>query len=224
MVSDPAALRAVTEGPTGVAAGVRPAATVIEMSTVGPDAVARLASVLPPGARLLDAPVLGSRTQAEAGSLTILVGGPAPLVERWMPLLSALGSPIHVGGTGSGAAAKLVANAALLGVVALLGETLALARTLGLSRETAFDVLAATPLSDQAQRRRPALESGDYPPRFPLELARKDADLIAGAADGLTLLDAVRVRLADAEAAGRGGDDYTALLGWIESAASSDSK
>src|SRR5207247_9406807 len=46
MVADPAALRDVTEGGEGVAAGVREGATAIEMSTVAPDAVRRLASVL----------------------------------------------------------------------------------------------------------------------------------------------------------------------------------
>lgn len=87
MVSDPAALRAVTEGPSGVAAGVGASVTVIEMSTVGPAAVSRLMSLLPAGTALLDAPVLGSLAEAESGSLRIFVGGPASLVEQWTPLL-----------------------------------------------------------------------------------------------------------------------------------------
>ncbi|MGH3016194.1 MAG: NAD(P)-binding domain-containing protein, partial [Gaiellaceae bacterium] len=48
-LSDPAALETVSEGPSGIAAGAGASATVIEMSTVGPAAVARLASVLGPG-------------------------------------------------------------------------------------------------------------------------------------------------------------------------------
>jgi 3-hydroxyisobutyrate dehydrogenase-like beta-hydroxyacid dehydrogenase len=51
MVADPAALRAVTEGPGGVVAGASTSLTVVEMSTVGPAALARLASALPPGNR-----------------------------------------------------------------------------------------------------------------------------------------------------------------------------
>src|SRR5207248_5546794 len=147
MVADPAALRDVTEGPEGTAAGVGAEATAIEMSTVGPDAVRRLASILPAGTGLLDAPVLGSRGEAESGTLRIFVGGPAELAERWTPLLSTLGSPLHVGPLGSGAAAKLVANTTLVGTIGVLGEALALADGLGLSREKAFEVLAATPLA-----------------------------------------------------------------------------
>jgi 3-hydroxyisobutyrate dehydrogenase len=219
MVSGPAALRAVTEGPSGVAAGVDGSTTVIEMSTVGPAAVSRLASVLPPGTPVLDAPVLGSTGEAEAGSLRIFVGGPAPLVERWTPLLSALGSPVHVGPLGAGAAAKLVANTTLFGVLGVLGEALALAEALGLSRETAFQVLERTPVATQAERRRPALEAGEHPKRFALSLARKDADLVAAAAAAagaeLRLGAAARSWLAEATEAGWGERDYAAVLDWI---------
>jgi 3-hydroxyisobutyrate dehydrogenase/2-hydroxy-3-oxopropionate reductase len=207
MVSDPSALQAVTEGPEGVAAGVGGETTVIEMSTVGPAAVARLASTL--SAELLDAPVLGSLSEAESGSLSIFVGGEATSFERCRELLSVLGSPIHVGPSGSGAAAKLVANTTLFGVIGALGEALALAEGLGLSRESAFEVLATTPLAAQAERRRPALESRDFPPRFPLRLARKDADLIAETGMDLRLTNAARSWLAEA---GDGNRDYSAVL------------
>ncbi len=219
MVSDPEALRAVTEGPDGVAAGARNSVTVIEMSTVGPAAVSRLAAVLPAGTGLLDAPVLGSLAEAESGSLKIFVGGPVQIVDQWTPLLSALGTPMSVGPLGSGAAAKLVANLTLLGVLGLLGEAMALARGLGLSRDTAFDVLATTPLAAQAERRRPAIESGEYPARFSLSLAHKDANLIADAATAagidLRLSRAARDWLADAEQGAWGDRDYAAILAWI---------
>jgi 3-hydroxyisobutyrate dehydrogenase-like beta-hydroxyacid dehydrogenase len=219
MVSDPQALRAVTEGHEGVAAGISGQTTVIEMSTVGPAAVSRLASVLPKGVGLIDAPVLGSVTEAESGRLTIFMGGPSSLVERWTPLLSTLGSPIHVGSLGAGAAAKLTANTTLFGVISLLGEALALARGLGLSREAAFEVLSATPLAAQAERRRPAIETDDYPARFRLSLARKDIDLIieAAAATGVDvrLARAARTWLAEAEDAGWGDRDYSAVLAMI---------
>ena len=219
MVSDPAALRAVTEGRSGVAAGVGESATLIEMSTVGPVAVSRLASVLPPGTGLLDAPVLGSLAEAESGSLRIFVGGPASLVERWAPLLSVLGSPLRAGALGAGAAAKLVANTTLFGALGVLGEALALAEGLGLSRDAAYEVLAATPLAGQAERRRAQIETGEYPTRLSLSLARKDADLIAEAASAagvdLRLAAAARTWLAEAEDAGWGDRDYSAVLARI---------
>jgi 3-hydroxyisobutyrate dehydrogenase-like beta-hydroxyacid dehydrogenase len=219
MVADPAALRDVTEGEEGVAAGVGEGATVIEMSTVGPDAVHRLGSVLGERAGLLDAPVLGSRSEAEEGTLKVFVGGPDELVGRWTPLLSVLGSPLHVGPLGSGAAAKLVANTTLVGTIGVLGEALALAAGLGLSPEKAFEVLAATPLGPQAERRRESIESGEYPPRFALYLARKDAELVVAAAReagvDLRLTEAARSWLAEAEEEGLGDRDYSAVLARI---------
>jgi 3-hydroxyisobutyrate dehydrogenase/2-hydroxy-3-oxopropionate reductase len=216
MVADPQALRDVSEGPQGIAAGARGGTAVVQMSTVAPDDVRRLESVLPPDLDLIDAPVLGSLPEAEAGTLTIFAGGAAPVVERCTPLLGVLGSVVDVGPVGHGTAAKLVANSTLFGVLGVLGEALALAGGLGLTREAAFEVLAVTPLAAQAERRRPAVQSGDYPTRFALSLARKDTDLVleAAAAAGLELrlAAAARAWLADAERAGSGGRDYSAVL------------
>ena len=205
MVAGPPALGAVTEGPDGVAAGAG-GATVIEMSTVGPAAIQRLSSQV---SELLDAPVLGSLSEAEAGTLSIFVGGERELFERHRALLEALGNPLYVGPTGSGAAAKLVANSTLFNVIGAIGEALALAEALGLSRDAAFDVLGRTALADQAERRRPALESGEFPPRFPLRLARKDADLHAETGLDLRLTMAAGSWLAEA---GDGEQDYSAVL------------
>src|SRR5205814_8270789 len=115
------------------------------------------------------------------GACCVSVGWPEELVARWSPLLSVLGSPLYVGPLGSGAAAKLVANTTLVGTIGVLGEALALAEGLGLPREKAFEVLAATPLAAQAERRRESVQSGEHPPRFAPYLARKDAELVASA-------------------------------------------
>jgi 3-hydroxyisobutyrate dehydrogenase-like beta-hydroxyacid dehydrogenase len=212
MLTDPAALESVL-------ADVPPdSTTLIQMSTVGPEAVSRLRFP-----RLLDAPVLGSLAEVEAGKLTIFVGGDEALVQEWTPLLSVLGRVLHVGAVGAGSAAKLVANTALVGVITLLGESIAFGEGLGLPRDVVFEILATTPLSQQAERRRAAIESGDYPPRFALSLARKDADLILEAAEragvGLRLVREARRWFVDAEAAGHGADDYAAVLAEIVEAA-----
>lgn len=223
MVSDPAALAEVTESPHGVLAGVRPGTTVVQMSTVGVGPTRRLAAVLPEGVDLLDSPVLGSIGEAESGSLRIFVGGAVDVLERWRPLLSELGTPLHVGPIGAGSAAKLVANSTLFGTIGVLGEALALARSLGLADQVAFEVLATTPIAAQAERRRPAIEAGSYPARFELALARKDAELVTAAAAesgaDVRLAEAARRWLADAERDGFGGLDYSSLLGYIAGAA-----
>lgn len=214
MVADPPALQAVTEGPDGVGAGADEETTVIEMSTVGPAAIERLADVL--RGPLLDAPVLGSLSEAESGTLSIFVGGEPELFERWRELFAVLGKPLHVGPSGSGAAAKLVANTTLFTALGILGEALALAQSLGLSRESAFEVLSRTRIAAEAERRRPAVESGEFPPRFPLRLARKDADLIAEQGLDLRVNEAARSWLAEA---GDGEQDYSAVLKRILEAA-----
>ena len=216
MVTDPAALRAVAEGDTGVLAGLRPGSVLIDMSTVGPAAVRELEPRIPAGTGFVDAPVLGSISEAEAGTLRIFVGGEEELFLRVRPVLEVLGDPLHVGGLGTGAAAKLIANSTLFAVIAALGEAIALGETLGLSRDKVFEVLAATPLAAQAERRRSALEQDSYPPRFKLSLARKDAELLVEAAKGagvdLRLAEAARSWLADAERTGLGDLDYSAVL------------
>jgi 3-hydroxyisobutyrate dehydrogenase len=203
MLANADALRAVTKD-------IEPE-VLIEMSTIGPDAVRELARRLP----VIDAPVLGSRSEAEAGTLHVFVGSTEEQYAEWSPLLSALGTTHHVGPLGAGASAKLVANSTLFGAIAVLGEALRLADELGLSREAAFEVLGATPMAAQAERRRPAIEASDYPARFALSLARKDADLVSAAAPDLRVAQAARSRLAEADDAGWGNRDYSAVLAWL---------
>jgi 3-hydroxyisobutyrate dehydrogenase len=215
MVADPDSLREVTEGSDGIAAGEPE--TLIQMTTVSVEATRRLELLVP---RLLDAPVLGSLTEVEAGTLKVFAGGPDELVERWEPLLSVLGDVIRVGPIGAGTVAKLVANSTLLGVLAVLGEALALAKALGLSQEVAFEVLSMTPVGAQAERRRPEVESGEYPRRFALSLALKDAELIRKAVEAsgaeLKVAAAAREWFAEATEASWADKDYSAILAWIQ--------
>jgi 3-hydroxyisobutyrate dehydrogenase len=130
-----------------------------------------------------------------------------------------LGSPLHVGGLGAGTAAKLVANNVLFGVLGVLGESLALGRSLGLRTDRLFAVLDTTPIAAQAHRRRGLIDSGEYPTRFALSLARKDARLIAGVARtselDLRLATAALSWLESAVDAGLGDQAYTAVLGHV---------
>jgi len=165
--------------------------------------------------------VLGSLSEAEGGTLTVFVGGDH---ERPEPVLSSLGRIVPVGPVGAGSAAKLVANSTLFGVLGVLGEAVALGDGLGLPREATFEVLASSPVAAQAERRRAPLEAGDFPLRFTLALARKDADLVGAAAvdAGLSLPVAAAARgwLDAAVQAGRGDDDYSAVLAHIAGQAS----
>jgi 3-hydroxyisobutyrate dehydrogenase-like beta-hydroxyacid dehydrogenase len=219
MLADEPALRAVVEGVDGLADGVPGGATVIEMSTVGPGATKWLAGALPAGVDLLDAPVLGSLTEAQAGELKVFVGGEERVFERWRALLSAMGRPIHVGPVGAGTAAKLVANSTLFGSLSVTAEAIALGDGLGLPRDVTFEVLSFTPVAAQAERRREAVQNDDYPLRFALALALKDADLIAEAANAagvdLRVARAAREWVEEAERRGWGERDYSSVIAHI---------
>jgi 3-hydroxyisobutyrate dehydrogenase-like beta-hydroxyacid dehydrogenase len=219
MVSDPEALAAVARGDDGLYAGLGQGALLVEMSTVGPAAVRELAAGLPAGTRMIDAPVLGSLSEIEAGSLRIFAGGEPEDVEAARATLDVLGEVLHVGPLGSGAAAKLVANLTLVGTLSLLGEAVALGEALGLGTDTVFDTLGGTPLAPQAERRRRALEAGSFERRFGLELAAKDARLVTAAASAagleLRVAEAAREWFELAVRAGWGELDYSAVLAFM---------
>jgi 3-hydroxyisobutyrate dehydrogenase-like beta-hydroxyacid dehydrogenase len=219
MVSDPEALDEVMSEEGGVLSGIRTGALLVEMSTVGPAAIHDLAGRLPSGVRLLDAPVLGSLSEVEAGTLLIFVGGADEDFARAEPFLRTLGEPLRAGPLGSGAAVKLVANSTLLGVLCVLGEAVALGEALGLEPGAIFQALAGTPLAQQAERRRPVFEGQQVERRFALGLADKDGELVADAARGsgldIRLAKAAHEYFHEAGQAGWSDLDYSAILAFI---------
>jgi len=219
MLSTPDALDGVVFGDEGVAAGIEAGSTLVEMSTVGPDAVRRLAERLPERVDVLDSPVLGSVSAATEGSLELFVGGPADQVERWRPVLERFGTIHHLGPLGSGAAMKLVANSALATLMAGLGEALALADGLGLDASQVLALLAESPIGATAKSKRENIETGTYSPNFKLALAVKDVRLVTDAARragvDLRLGPAARAWLEAAEEAELGAMDYSAVIAHI---------
>ena len=115
------------------------------MSTVRPDTITAFeAAARAAGAGILDAPVSGSVHLAEAGTLTLMVGGEAADLERARPALEAVSKTIfHMGPLGTGAAMKLAVNTVIFGLNGALAEGLVLAEAAGIDRALAYDVIAA---------------------------------------------------------------------------------
>ena len=89
MVTNVAALEAITDGPDGLLAGLAPGKVYIDMSTVSPSASRALATrVRETGAEMLDAPVSGSVATLEQGKFSVMVGGDATTFERVEPILA----------------------------------------------------------------------------------------------------------------------------------------
>jgi len=220
MLATPDALFEVLFGDDGVDSSIERGATLIEMSTIGPDHLRDLSSRLPDSVGVLDAPVLGSVSNAVDGSLQIFVGASDESFARWSSVLAAMGTPMHLGPTGAGAAVKLVANSTLAGLITLIGEALALADGLGLNQQTVIPRLLESPIGAALARKQDKIESGHYASGgFRLSLMCKDMRLVLDAAGRRSvelklIADAARwIELAQRH--GLGGYDYSAVVAEI---------
>ncbi len=218
MLTDPPALEEVLFGPDGAASAIPETATLIEMSTVGPTAIASAVERLEPVA-VLDAPVLGSVPSVETGRLVILVGGEREVFERHADLLSILGTTLYLGPSGSGAWLKLVNNAASIATLVALGELLALTDRAGLQTDRVLEALEAGPLASLIERWRPRLKGEDRSSYFRLALARKDLAIVFDEAEragtGLTVAETAAARCDEAIAAGLGDEDFGAIVPYL---------
>ncbi len=219
MLTDDDASRAVwLDDETGAIHGLRRGAIAIEASTLSPAWTAELSrAVAAAGAGFLDAPVAGSRPQAEAGALIFLVGGGEASVETARPVLAPLAAAIHhVGPVGAGMAMKLAVNAFFGIQVAALGEVLALARASGIDHARAAEVLGALPITAPPLKGVAGLMvSGAHAPLFPIDLVAKDFDYIVAAAERANTpaptSRAVRDLYARAAREGHGGDNISGI-------------
>jgi 3-hydroxyisobutyrate dehydrogenase len=178
MLRDDEASRDVWLDPnTGALAGMQPRALAIECSTLTVQWVKALAAQTQErGIGFIDAPVAGSRPQADAAQLIFLAGGIEPDVQRAQPVLAHMGATLqHVGAVGSGAAVKLMVNALFATQVAAMGELLGLAQRMGLDGARVLEVIAATPTcSPAAKGAGMSMLAKNFAPMFPIDLVRKD--------------------------------------------------
>ena len=133
---------------------------------------------------MIDAPVVGSRPQADASQLVFLAGGNAIDVDRARPLLGLMGAAAHhVGGHGAGAAVKLAVNA-LFGVqVAAMAEMIGLLAGQRVHLARALDVIGLLPVASPAAKGAAAsMLGGNFAPLFPIDLVEKDFGYVVEAA------------------------------------------
>ena len=229
MLTDGDAVRDVLSA-SGLLSALRPGSVVVEMSTIGPTAATELAREADEhGVRLLDAPVSGSVSVAEAAQLFAMVGGDEDAYERATPVLDSMtkGHAL-LGPSGSGAAMKLVVNSMVAVTNESLAETLVFAERFGIDRERAYDVLAGGALASPflLYKRGAFLEPDSTPVAFTTELMRKDVALAEELAGQLGVrLPAVSAAagiLDEAVRAGLGDADMASILG-VLAATSRDS-
>ena len=143
MVTNAAALAAVTDGPDGSLVEMRAGKFHVDMSTVSPEASRALAAkVREKGADMVDAPVSGSVITLQQGKLSVMVGGRKETFERLKPLLLDIGPKVtHVGDNGLALAMKIAVNLSLAVQMLAFSEGVLLAEKSGIAREVAVDVL-----------------------------------------------------------------------------------
>ncbi|MEM6432314.1 MAG: NAD(P)-dependent oxidoreductase [Cyanobacteria bacterium P01_D01_bin.115] len=179
MVTDDQASRSVwLDVDTGAAATLGEGAIAIESSTLTVEWVKELGVALyQQGTNFLDAPMVGSRPQAEAGKLTYLVGGDDATRARSQAVLSDAGAAqvYALGAVGQGTAMKLAVNA-LFGIqVAALAEVLNGLAQQGLSYDAALDCLGELPImSPAAKLAAELMRANTHAPLFPIALVEKD--------------------------------------------------
>jgi len=177
-------------GERGVIHGARPETVLIEMSTIAPGVGRRVAAALrEKGVSMLDCPVSGGPQGAEAGTLSIMAGGPAQSFDRCLPMLEVLGERIvHFGDSGSGYMAKLCNQVGCVVTIQAVCEVLSLAAKAGLDVRKVWEVVGSGLAASRIMELHgPKMLARDYAPGFALSLQEKDLRLVAAAADELEM-------------------------------------
>jgi len=217
MLTDESAVREVlVDG--GVIEALRPGSVVLEMSTIGPEAVVKIAAMRD-DVHVLDAPVSGSVSVAESAQLFAMVGGALDGYTKASPVLDAMTKGhLLLGPSGAGAAMKLALNAMIAVTNESIAETLALATRFGIDDERVYDVLAGGVLASPfvLYKRGAFLHPETEPVAFTTDLMHKDTKLAAALADNhgvrMPALRAAAAVLEEAAERGLGDADMASVL------------
>jgi 3-hydroxyisobutyrate dehydrogenase-like beta-hydroxyacid dehydrogenase len=177
MVTNSAALQAITEGPDGVLAGLSAGKIFIDMSTVSPNASRALAAkVRERGADMVDSPVSGSVITLTQGKLSVMVGGRKETFEKIKSLLLDIGPKVtHVGDNGLALSMKIATNLSLAVQMLAFSEGVLLAEKSGIAREVAVDVLTHSAIaSPMIQYRGPFVLEQPEEAWFDVNMMQKD--------------------------------------------------
>ena len=211
------------EAPGGLLGSLPAGATVIDMSSSDPARTAVLAPLLAAaGVTLLDAPVSGGVAGARAGTLAVMVGGPAAAFDRFRPMLGAIGSRVvHAGGIGAGHAVKALNNLMSAANLMVASEALVAGRRFGLDPAVMLEIInGASGRSTATETKWPNFVLPEkYDSGFTIRLMVKDIRLALGiehatrtpAAASEAVAAAWEAALADLSP----GADQTAIARWL---------
>src|SRR5712672_3773615 len=177
MVTNAAAIAAISEGRDGMLAGLSTGKFFIDMSTVSPNVSRALAAkVREKGADMVDSPVSGSVITLQEGKLSVMVGGRRETFEKIKPLLLDIGPKVtHVGDNGLALSMKIATNLSLAVQMLAFSEGVLLAEKSGIAREVAVDVLVHSAVaSPMIQYRGPFILQQPEEAWFDVNMMQKD--------------------------------------------------
>lgn len=229
MLPDSPDVEAVFLGENGVLAGARAGMLLIDMSSISPIVARKLAQEAEMrGADMLDAPVSGGEAGAIGATLSIMIGGKPPAVERAMPIFQALGKNIvHVGDAGAGQVTK-AANQMVVGTtIAIVSEALVLAAKAGVDpakvRQALLGGFAQSKILEAHGQK---MLDRNFKPGFRIRLHEKDMKiaLAAGSEYGVPLMVTSQVcqMMTAMKAMGEGELDHSGLVKFVENLAAKE--
>lgn len=202
-----------------IAPELRAGSLVIDCTTAGADtARAAAAQLAARNVDFLDAPVSGGVEGAAQGTLAIMVGGEARVLERAQPVLQAMGATItHFGPHGAGQAAKATNQIMVAGIIRADAEALAFAAAQGLALDKVIETLGRGAAANwYLAQRGPFMARGTYPPGFRIRLHQKDLNICRAMARAkgaeLPVVEAALREYAELIAAGHGDEDIAAIF------------
>jgi 3-hydroxyisobutyrate dehydrogenase len=218
-VADPAALEEVALGKDGLLQGAKAGQLFIDFSTVSVPLIKRLeAAFAGKGVDFADAPVTGSKTGAEKGTLVIMTGCSDATLARATPIFQALGEKVvHCGAVGAGTQVKLAGNALIAAMLQSFSEGMLLTSAAGVDPRKFIEVVQASGFrSPYFDFKGQALLKRDFATHFSIDLMHKDLSLFLdnAAANRVPTPTAASLRETYnlARAAGKGGEDITAVI------------
>jgi 3-hydroxyisobutyrate dehydrogenase-like beta-hydroxyacid dehydrogenase len=225
-LADDDALESVAAEVLGAA---RPGAVLVDLSTVSPEASARVAAAADrAGVEYVRAPVSGNPSVVRAGTLTFIVSGPDDAIDRVEAVLLAIGPTVHRVGDGEQArVVKLAINLLIAGLAQLMSEALVLAEGAGVSRRALLEVMGSSAVGAPfVKYKTEPLLRDDYTATFTTALMEKDLDLILDAASDegvdLPVAKELKALLHSAVDAGYGDHDFMALFLHLRSASNQE--
>jgi 3-hydroxyisobutyrate dehydrogenase len=219
MLADDQASRAAWLGANGALTAMQPGSVVVECSTLSPDWVSELSGAARDRRlRMVEAPVTGSRVQAETGQLNFLVGADSEAIALVTPVLHSMSREIlHLGPVGSGAQLKLINNFLCAVQVTSFAEALAWIERTGLKRDAALEFLKkGAPGSGILSAMADRMTQRTYEVNFLLRLMAKDLRYASAAAAqrGVTLsmAEPAQAMFENARQQGQGEKDMSAVV------------